>query len=387
MHVVLLNHWYDARFASADDLLEAYPTLQGWADALQAEGAEVTVLQRFHREIRHRHHNVSFVLVPDRYGPKIRAWQIPWSFNRAIQKVCRLSSSGTQACAVHFNGLLFPLQLRTLRAALPSQIPIVAQHHGERPWRGVRSSIQRWGLRAADGFFFAASELSSPWVERGMILRDQRVYQVMEGSTTFGRAGRAAARGQTGMSGNPVLLWVGRLIALKDPLTVLNGFERILLDAPNARLYMVYADEHLLREIRLRIESNALLKKSVILLGSFPHSRLKAVYNSADYFVLGSHYEGSGYALAEAMACGVVPVVTDIPSFQVMTGGGVIGACWHPGDSDAFASAFLRVRRQPIEVLSDAAVRFFEEHLSFAAIARKALRAYEGLAAERAGRG
>ena len=43
-------------------------------------------------------------------------------------------------------------------------------------------------------------------------------------------------------------------------------------------------------------------------------------YGAADVFVSGSHSEGSGYALIEAMSAGVVPVVTDIPSFRAIAG-------------------------------------------------------------------
>ena len=60
-------------------------------------------------------------------------------------------------------------------------------------------------------------------------------------------------------------------------------------------------------------------------------------------FVSGSHSEGSGYALIEAMSAGVVPVVTDIPSFRAIAGD--CGARWPPGDAGAFADALLtRVR-------------------------------------------
>jgi len=160
----------------------------------------------------------------------------------------------------------------------------------------------------------------------------------------------------------------------------------VLQRAPNARLHMVYGNDHLLPEVRGRIADRASLAKSVTLWGSVPHGALESFYNSADYFVLGSHYEGSGFAVAEALACGVVPVVTDIPPFRVMTDGGEIGACWPPGDSAAFAAAFLQVWRQPIQILSDRAVHFFEAHLSFPAIARKAINAYGELAARRADR-
>ena len=56
-------------------------------------------------------------------------------------------------------------------------------------------------------------------------------------------------------------------------------------------------------------------------LGRLPHERLAAYYSAADIFVSGSHREGSGYALIEAMACGAIPCVTDIPSFRAITGG------------------------------------------------------------------
>ena len=50
------------------------------------------------------------------------------------------------------------------------------------------------------------------------------------------------------------------------------------------------------------------------------HDEMPNYYAAADVFVSGSHSEGSGYALIEAMSAGVVPVVTDIPSFRAIAG-------------------------------------------------------------------
>jgi len=44
------------------------------------------------------------------------------------------------------------------------------------------------------------------------------------------------------------------------------------------------------------MEGSAILNNKVHLLGKIAHSEIEQYYNSADYFVLGSHYEGSGYA-------------------------------------------------------------------------------------------
>jgi glycosyltransferase involved in cell wall biosynthesis len=383
MHVAFLNYEYDPKMASLEDLLQIYATLAGWINALHQEGAEVTVFQRFHQNEELLRHGIRFLLLSDSHDPRLRKWQIPGSLHRAIQDRCTVTSK-KEPTVVHCNGLIFPLQLAALRAVLPARTAIVVQHHAEKPFRGLRRHIQKWCLRAVDGFFFAASELASSWVEHGLISRHQRVYEVMEGSTSFCRRDRAAARALTGMTGDPVVLWVGRLTSLKDPLAVLKGFEVVLQQLPNARLYMIFGSDELFLDVRRCIQASTLLSRSVTLLGRLAHSELESFYNSADYFVLGSHYEGSGYALAEALACGVVPVVTDIPSFRALTDGGKIGACWPPGDGAAFAAAFLRVSRQPIQNISDQAVHFFEKHLSFPAIARKAIRAYRELAAARA---
>jgi glycosyltransferase involved in cell wall biosynthesis len=385
LHVVSVIYVYEPDVATPEDLLNRYSTVRPWAQALLAEGVKVTVLQRFHRDLRFEDRGISFDFRADMYGPKLRKWQIPLSFHTAVRAACVANRSGTvPATVVHVNGLLFSLQLRALRFALPSSCAIVAQHHAEKPWRKVARPIQKWGLRAADGFLFAARDLASPWVEQGLISRDQKIFEVMEGSTAFRCADRAAARARTSLSGSPVVLWVGRLIALKDPLTVLDGFERILQYVPEARLYMVYGGDDLLPAVRERIASRP-LSGAVNLLGALPHAQLEHIYNSSDYFVLGSHYEGSGFSLAEALACGVVPVVTDIPSFRAMTDGGRIGACWAPGNPTAFAEAFLKVTRQPLRQLSEQAVRFFHAQLSYPAIARQSILAYQDVVSARTG--
>jgi len=386
LHVVSLIYIYESDAPTPDNLLDRYSTIRPWARALRAEGVEVTIVQRFHRDLRFEDQGVRFDFRMDACPPKLRKWQVPLSFHSAVRGACQADRHGeASATVVHVNGLIFPLQMRILRNSLPSSCAIVAQHHAERPWRTIAQPIQMWGLRAADGFLFAARDSASSWLDRGLIAKNQRIFQVMEGSTDFQWEDRASARAHTRLSGNPVVLWVGRLVLLKDPLTVLEGFEQVLQHIPEARLYMVYSSDDLLRSVRDRIASSPRLSDAVTLLGSVDHSKLERLYNSADYFVLGSHYEGSGFSLAEALACGVVPVVTDIPSFRAMTDDGRIGCCWSPGCSVAFSQAFLQVARQPLRELSDHAVRFFRAHLSYPAIARDSIRAYREVVSARVG--
>ena len=227
-----------------------------------------------------------------------------------------------------------------------------------------------------DGFFFAARELAHEWVEQGSVRSLAAVYEVMELSSPFCYQDRAAARAITGLSGDPVVLWTGNLYPNKDPLTILAGFERLLEQAPHARLHMAYRYASLLPQVEARIASSPTLRQAVTLLGKIPHGQIAAYYNSADLFVQGSAKEGSGVALLDALACGVVPIVTDIPSFRVLTDGGRIGALWPVGDVEAFTAALLHVAGQPLAPLSHEARRFFDATWSFPAIGRQAVAAY-----------
>src|SRR5262249_57697044 len=103
-----------------------------------------------------------------------------------------------------------------------------------------------------------------------------------------------------------------------------------------------------------------------VLGGGGPASEMAAVLSAADLFVLASRKEGSGYALLEAMACGAVPVVTDIPAHRALLGGGTLGLgaaaprlLWPVGDPGAFARALLDVARRPKEPLRAAVRAFF----------------------------
>ena len=384
LHVVPLTYFYEADLTTPESLLDRYATIKPLAKALHDEGANVTVAQRFHTNLDYWDGGVRFRFFADSCQPALRKWEIPRSFHSCVRDVCapRCVSGAVQA-AIHVNGLLYSVQLRALRASLSQACSIVVQDHANQPWRTFVRPLQRWGLRAADGFFFAARDLAAPWIDNGLISKRQSIFEIMEGSNNFQFRDRRTSRARTGITGSPVILWVGRLIALKDPLTVLEGFARILLHAPQARLYMAYGTADMLPAVRERIGASKILADAVTLLGRVEHSQLEDIYNSADYFVLGSHHEGSGFSLAEAMACGVVPIVTDIPSFRVMTDGGRIGACWRPGSSESFVDKFLAGMSQPLEQLSREAQGFFQSQLSYKAIARDAVRAYREVIAAR----
>jgi glycosyltransferase involved in cell wall biosynthesis len=239
------------------------------------------------------------------------------------------------------------------------------------------------GLKAVDGFLFAARPLAKEWIAMGLISSADKVYEVMETSTPFQYQHRASARAITGLTGCPILLWTGRLNANKDPLTVLDGFGSFVRLVPEARLYMAYLNDDLLQVVKTHIQKSDDLRRTVTLLGHLPHNEVEAYYNSADIFVQGSRHEGSGIAVLDAMACGVLPVVTDIPSFRLMTDGGRIGVLWPAGDAGALAESLLKVWDGPLTERSAEAANFFIENWHFEVIGRRAVSVYNEILARK----
>jgi glycosyltransferase involved in cell wall biosynthesis len=361
MKVVQLNYAFDQTLTDPDALLARYRTLTGWSDAVAGAGADrVTVVQRFHRGARIARNGIEYTFC---------------SPSRVHHTV-----ADAQPDVVHVNGLHFAAQTWALRQMLDRSAAIVVQDHGGGVPAGRRvrfdRAIRRRMSGAVDGFLFVAAEQSEAWRRAGLLPSNCRVYEVMEASTTLRPISRVDARADSGIEGEPAVLCVGRLNANKDPLTVVDGFERSLCDLPAATLTMIYDGDELLSSVRARVERSAPLRDRVRLLGRVAHERLPAFYSAADLFVLGSHQEGSGYALLEACACGALPVVTDIPSFRVITGGGSFGALWSAGDTESCARALVAAARSNSAHARTLMAAHFDRALSWPAIGRQGLAAY-----------
>jgi glycosyltransferase involved in cell wall biosynthesis len=262
----------------------------------------------------------------------------------------------------------------------------VIQHHGGPAPKGIKKSIHDILNSAADAFFFTTVEQGKEWFQNKKL--HNKILPVMEGSTFFKYNNRdeekevyyhdrKESRQISSANGDPVFLWVGRLDENKDPLTILDGFEELFQRYAAAKLYMIYSQDKLIGDVKNKIENSDILNPKVQLLEKIPHQEIQTYYNSADYFVLGSHYEGSGYALSEALRCGCVPIVTDIPSFRMMTENGQLGALWEPGNKHSFIQAAIRTMDKPLKEEAEACIDFFKKNLSFDAIAGQAIEHYK----------
>ncbi len=271
---------------------------------------------------------------------------------------------------VVIQGLHRPLQVIQLRLKLGKKTGIILHHHGEKPFTGIKKYLQLWASRHVDGYLFASHDMGMDWIKKGNISDRKRIHEVMEVSSVFFPIEKSMAREKTGIDANPAFLWVGRLDANKDPLCVVKGFLWYTENKPQAKLYMIYQTEELLPEIKELLSEHP-NKNNVVLVGAIPNDDLLYWYNSADFIISGSHYEGSGTAVAEAMSCGCVPILTNIPSFRMITDNGQCGLLYEAGNSDALLNALNQTDKLNLAAKSKKCLSYFKARLSFEAIARQ----------------
>jgi glycosyltransferase involved in cell wall biosynthesis len=362
LHVAQIGFFNDPQERAPEEILEAWSTLVDVAEAAGPAGVQVSVVQACTRRAKLERNGVRYYFLP------FEEQSGSGSLAPLGEQLRTLTPHPPQLLHVH--GLGFPRQVSSLAAILPD-LPIVLQDHASRPPRIWRRGLWRRGLAVAAGVAFCAADQAQPFAAAGLLATRTRVYEIAESTSRFAPGDRAVARRGTGVAGDPAVLWVGHLDANKDPLTVLEGVSSAARVLPALRLYCCFGIAPLLRAVEERIGGDPHLRGRVQLLGRVPHEQIEQLMRAADIFVLGSHREGSGYALIEALACGLPPVVTDIPSFRALTGAGAVGRLWPCGDAQKLGAALQSVASRARDDERRAVRTHFDRELSFDALGGK----------------
>jgi glycosyltransferase involved in cell wall biosynthesis len=374
MKICIFSPYYDAWSSSLLEVTGRYRHVEALSPALARRNHEVVVVQGFGEDrIEHRNSvEFRYVQTPYRRAPRLAGgfFGLDFLLRKNLERMMAVMRD-VRPDAVHMIGitLLQPL-FEAGRWCSKIGLPLTASYHGgdprREPWlRGV----ERRTLQRCQGAFFTTPAHARPWLARGL-LREEQIFSCMEVSSTFAPADRQAARARTGMRGHPVFAWNARLHPVKDPFTALRGFALIRERWPDARLYMIYYSTEMQAEIVKAIADNPLLKDAVEMRGTIQPKAVEDFLNSADFLLQASVREIAGYSVLEAMACGVIPVVTDIPSFRSMTDQGSCGVLFPTGDHKTLAERTLAIDLKEIPALSQKVRDRFMQALSYDAMAR-----------------
>jgi glycosyltransferase involved in cell wall biosynthesis len=118
-------------------------------------------------------------------------------------------------------------------------------------------------------------------------------------------------------------IFVGRISKDKGVDTLLRAWKEVLQARPEAKLVIVGSGDEQRNFERLAADLN--LGRSVTFVGYLNEpSRIQELLRSSKLFVLPSTNEGFARAVAEAMACGLPCIISDIPNLREIYGGAAI---------------------------------------------------------------
>lgn len=170
-------------------------------------------------------------------------------------------------------------------------------------------------LQQSDAVLAVCNGLSQRAIELGV--RPERVHTLYQGvdSRMFCHDSREAARQRLDLPAEtPVFIWVGRMVGVKRLDVLVDAFERVVQQRPDAGLYLLGegASEQSIRQL----VAGRGLEGSISFVGPVQQSELPDWYRAADATVLSSESEGLPNVLRESLACGTPWVSTNVGSVQ-----------------------------------------------------------------------
>lgn len=172
------------------------------------------------------------------------------------------------------------------------------------------------------------------------------------------------------------ILYVGRSEPYKNIVAALNAYLRA------CQIYKIPHRFIITGELDSRYtEAQAIverlnLEKRITITGHIQSEELIKAYRGADLLLMPSRYEGFGYPVIEAMACGVPVIISRAPALVEVAGGHAVSV--NPDDTEDFAEAIHNILTD--SALSRRLSTEGREHagkFTIEKMARETLRVYE----------
>lgn len=189
---------------------------------------------------------------------------------------------------------------------------------------------------------------------------------------------KVEARARLGLGTGKVVLYVGRIEALKGIDVLLRAAAALGMDR-DWRLLIVGGDGAADAELaRLRQLSPALgIGDRVSFLGPVPHEMLPLYYSAANVLVLPSYYESFGLVLLEALACSTPVVASAVGEIASIVHHDQTGLLVEPGSPESLLHGLKRLLDdEALERRLAAAARGSVQRYSWGAVAERLLEVY-----------
>ncbi len=193
------------------------------------------------------------------------------------------------------------------------KLPVFLQHHAEKTYLRKKSILMSVADNYISAYFFNGKELAKPYLENKLIKAGSKIIEIPEATTPF-------ILKEKHTTSTKRLVCIGRLNENKNTITILKAINLVKESRQDFHLSIFYGTSELEHELKTYVDVNE-LHQFVSFKGTIKNQEIESVLNQSDVFVSASLYEGSGFSLIEAMACGVYPIVSNIPAFQYLING------------------------------------------------------------------
>lgn len=198
-------------------------------------------------------------------------------------------------------------------------------------------------------------------------------------------AKKEAIKKELGINPDAQVLLVPRRLTKKNGVILpVQAMPAILAAFPDA--YLIYAGDGEERSAIKKVMREQYLDNHVLLLGSVPHHKMKKYYNIADIVLIPSiHSEGveeaTSIAALEAMGSGAPVIAGAVGGLREMIEDGVDGIHVADGQSNALASATIRLlgNHDFRQRLADKARQKVETHYSHLSAAKRYAAIYQSV--------
>lgn len=140
-----------------------------------------------------------------------------------------------------------------------------------------------------------------------------------------------------------IILSNRNLLPIYNVSLLIRAIPTVLKEEPKTQ-FLIAGDGSEKRKLGKEVEDFK-LSGSVKFLGRVPHQEMPDLLSQSDIYVSTSRYDGTSVSLLEALACGVFPVVTDIPSNREWIADGFNGFLVSEEDEKLLASKIVQAIR------------------------------------------
>lgn len=223
--------------------------------------------------------------------------------------------------------------------------PFLATSWGSDLLLGTRRSraqrvLARWVLRQADRITCVSQNLAEATVALGAPPLRVEVVPWGVDLDLFHPAETDHTPGET-----PLVLSIRAMRALYNPQVIARAIPAVLARVPQARFVIrtYNSDQGLLAQVQQQIADSG-AGYAVSYVGDLPgDAAIADLYRRAAVAISVPSSDGTPQSVLEAMACGVVPVLSDLPSLREWVADGREALLVPAGDSEALGQAIVRL--------------------------------------------